>query len=42
MLAAFVGIALYAILAGASAAVVRAAIRGGLLVFAHLVIQLPS
>jgi competence protein ComEC len=35
MLAAFVGIALYAILAGASAAVVRAAIMGGLSVFAR-------
>jgi competence protein ComEC len=34
MLAAFLGIALYAILAGASAAVVRAAIMGGLSVFA--------
>ena len=35
MLAAFLGIALYAILAGASAAVVRAAIMGGLSVFAR-------
>jgi competence protein ComEC len=35
ILAAFLGIALYAILAGASAAVVRAAIMGGLSVFAR-------
>jgi competence protein ComEC len=34
MLAAFLGIALYAVLAGASAGVVRAAIMGGLGVFA--------
>lgn len=34
MLAAFLGFALYAVLAGASAGVVRAAIMGGLGVFA--------